>query len=84
MTIILRYFAWVRERIGQETETLPFDTPMPLSRLLDELATTGPAHAEALADRQRLRVAINEDIVGWDAIASPGDEVAIFPPVTGG
>ncbi|WP_448585723.1 molybdopterin converting factor subunit 1 [Thermaurantiacus sp.] len=82
--IRLLYFAWVRERIGRDAETLPCEGPMPLAALLDRLATRSPGHAAALGDRGRLRAAVNQTFAGWDETVGPGDEVAIFPPVTGG
>ncbi|MGH6974502.1 MAG: MoaD/ThiS family protein, partial [Stellaceae bacterium] len=51
---------------------------------VDWLKTRGPGFAEALKDRRTLRVAVNRRHVGWDALLKPGDEVALFPPVTGG
>ena len=80
----LLYFAWVRERIGASEETLPLAAPLPLALLLEQLRARSAGHALALADTVRLRAAVNEAFVGWDAEVRPGDEVAIFPPVTGG
>ena len=81
----LLYFAWVRERIGTGGETL--DPPAgvaTVSGLLDWLATLSPGHAAALADRGAIRVAVDEDFAGPDAVLGTAREVAIFPPVTGG
>jgi molybdopterin synthase sulfur carrier subunit len=80
----LLYFAWVRERIGTGAEELGIDAPMPLSRLLEALRARSAGHAAALEDMGRIRAALNQEFVGWDAEVSPGDEVALFPPVTGG
>jgi len=81
----LLYFAWVRTRIGLPREEV---TPPPEVRdvrgLLDWLATRGPGYAEALRSRGVVRVAVNQTHVGPDHPVAPGDEVAIFPPVTGG
>ena len=78
------YFAWVRERIGTEAESVAISAPMPLLELVRQLRGRSAAHAEALADLSRLRAAVNQDFVPWEAVVAPGDEVAIFPPVTGG
>ena len=81
----LLYFAWVRSKIGQGSEELqPPATVTDVARLLAWLKTQSPRHAEALADLSRLRVAVNQDYVGFGHPVRPGDEVAIFPPVTGG
>jgi molybdopterin synthase sulfur carrier subunit len=52
--------------------------------LLAWLRTRGPSYAEALRELSVVRVAVNQDYVGFDHPVQEGDEVAIFPPVTGG
>lgn len=84
MSVTLVYFAWVRERIGLERETIDLESPQSLSALLDRLVATSDGHARALRDRERIRAALNEEFVGWDATVRSGDEVALFPPMTGG
>ena len=81
----LLYFAWVRERIGRPSEHL--DVPAgvtDVAGMLDWLATLSPGHAAALADRSAIRVAVDQDFVGYDAPIAGAREIAIFPPVTGG
>ena len=79
------YFAWLRSRVGVAAEAVePPPDVTTVQRLLDWLATRSPGHAAALADRRVFRVAVNQDYVKPDAAVKPGDEVAIFPPVTGG
>ena len=80
----LLYFSWVRERIGRQSEEMVLPAPMTLSALADLLAARSAGHASAFADHGRLRAAINQQFSGWNAIARNGDEVAFFPPVTGG
>lgn len=82
--IRLLYFAWVRERIGADGEELPLAAPTDVAALLALLAQRSPGHAAALADRAAIRVAVNQAFVDDAAPITPGDEVAIFPPVTGG
>lgn len=81
----LRYFAWLRQKIGTGEETV--DAPasvVDVASLLDWLATRGPGFEAALADRKSVRVAVNHDYVGAHHPVGPNDEVALFPPVTGG
>jgi len=79
------YFAWLRSRVGVAAEAVePPPQVTTVAHLLDWLATRSPGHAAALADRRVIRVAVNQDYVKPDAAVKPGDEVAIFPPVTGG
>jgi sulfur-carrier protein len=84
VTVTLLYFAWVRERIGTGKEQVAIEGPTTVGALAIELASRSAGHAAALADPGRLRAAVNQDFVAWDHPVTPGDEVAIFPPVTGG
>ena len=52
--------------------------------LIAFLAARSPGHAAAFADPRQLRAAVNQDFATPDAPVAPGDEVAFFPPVTGG
>lgn len=80
----LLFFGRVREAVGAGEAALPLAGPTPLDAALERVAALSPAHAEALADRAQLRFALNHEIVGPDTIVRPGDELAIFSPVTGG
>lgn len=83
--IRLLYFAQVRERIGRGEEHVELPQGVAtLGDLLDRLAAAGEAHRDALADRGALRFAVNQDHADEDTAIAEGDEVAIFPPVTGG
>lgn len=81
----LLYFAWLRQRVGKGSETL---TPPPevtdVRTLLEWLKRQSPGHAEALKELSVVRVAVNQEHVSHDAPVGPNDEVALFPPVTGG
>ena len=79
----LLYFAGLRQKIGKSEETLDLP-PRSIAELIAHLKTRGPEYAAAFADQARLRAAINQDYATFDAMIAPGDEVAFFPPVTGG
>ena len=79
------YFAWVRQKVGRGEEIV--DAPHEVATvgaLAEWLKAKGGGYAEAFADPKRMRAAVNQDHVGFDAPIRPGDEVAFFPPVTGG
>lgn len=79
------YFAWVREAIGTGAERV--DPPAEVanvSDLIDWLARRSAGHAQAFADRARLRAAVDQRFVPLDATLDGAREVALFPPVTGG
>jgi len=80
------YFAWMREKIGRSEDVLD---PLPdgigtVAGLMDHLAARGGGYAEAFADRKVVRVAVNQTYADADQAIAAGDEVAFFPPVTGG
>jgi|TARA_B100000315_G_scaffold239878_2_gene259135 molybdopterin converting factor subunit 1 len=81
----LLYFSWLKQKIGtgEEDITLPGDVAT-VGALVDWLKGRGPGYAEALADLSVVRFAVNQDFAGLDHGLADGDEVAFFPPVTGG
>jgi molybdopterin synthase sulfur carrier subunit len=81
----LLYFAWLKQKtgIGEEDITLPEDVTT-LGALVDWLKTRGPGYGEALADLSVVRFAVNQDFAQLDHPLTDADEVALFPPVTGG
>ncbi len=81
----LLYFAWLRERTGiAEEEVTPPPDVTTVAALIDWLKQRSPRHAEALKDPSMVRVAVNQDYAGPDDAVSADDEIALFPPVTGG
>lgn len=79
------YFAWLRQRTGTGEETVePPAAVRDVAGLIDWLRSRGPGYAEALRDTSAIRVAVNQEFAGLDAAVKPGDEVALFPPMTGG
>ena len=81
----LLYFAWLRARIGcaEEEVALPPGV-QDVAGLLGWLQSRGGRYAEALQNLSVVRVAVNKEYVGREHPLREGDEVAIFPPVTGG
>jgi sulfur-carrier protein len=79
------YFAWLRERTGtgEESVTPPADITT-VGELIAWLIKRGPGFASAFANRRAVRCAVNQEFADPATRIGPGDEVAFFPPVTGG
>lgn len=81
----LLYFAWVRERTGTSSEELALpDNVSTVADLIAVLRTKGDGYADAFESDDLVRVAVNQNHVDVDHEIQDGDEVAFFPPVTGG
>ena len=81
----LLYFASIREKIGISEEE--HDLPKGVSNvtdLIDWLKSQGEEYAQALADQMVVKVAVNQEYVSVEHPISSNDEIAFFPPVTGG
>ena len=81
--IEVRYFAWVRERMGRSHEQVATAAP-PVAALVDELRARDAESAWAFQDLRSLRVALDRELAGFDAPLGGVREVAFFPPMTGG
>jgi molybdopterin synthase sulfur carrier subunit len=81
----LLYFAWLKTKTGvAEEDVSPPAEVTDVAKLLTWLQGRGPGYAAALADLSAVRVAVNQDYARPSDKVGPGDEVALFPPVTGG
>jgi molybdopterin synthase sulfur carrier subunit len=83
MKVTIRYFASIREAMGQGSELRETAAPT-LSALRDELLAASPLHGAALARGKAVRMALNQVMSDETAVLTDGCEVAFFPPVTGG
>jgi molybdopterin synthase sulfur carrier subunit len=77
------YFAWVRERIGIPKETVETNATT-VRELVFELRQREERYDIAFSDLDSLRVALDQDLVDFDAPLAGAKEVAFFPPMTGG
>lgn len=84
MKIHILYFARLRETLGTAKETIEMSAPATIIILLDTLRERGGVWAEALAAGRNFRLARNQELCPSDTTLADGDEIAIFPPVTGG
>ena len=81
----VKYFAWVRERVGKSEETIePPLSVRTVDDLIAWLARRGEAYAHAFETPRVIRAAIDHTHVQPDAIIGGAREIAFFPPMTGG
>jgi sulfur-carrier protein len=83
--VTILYFARLREALGTAREELALPAGVAnLGALRQALASRGEAWAHELAHSRNVRMAVNQDMASTDTPVSDGDEIAFFPPVTGG
>jgi|TARA_B100000530_G_C15665535_1_gene372120 molybdopterin synthase sulfur carrier subunit len=79
------YFAWLRQKTGIDAEEVEIPPEiLDVAGLLDWLKDRNSNFADALADLDSIRVAVNQEFAELNAPIAQDDEVAIFPPMTGG
>ena len=84
-TLHILYFAWLRERVGHAEERIALPAGVAtVGELVEWLRARSPGHAAAFAVTRTVRCAVNQEFAAPSAPIAPGDEVAFFPPVTGG
>lgn len=85
VTLNMVYFAWVKERLGRAEERLELPVEVEaISDLIDFLSEQATEYKEVFADLTKLRFALDQEFVSLDGIIGNAEELAIFPPVTGG
>lgn len=85
MTVTLRYFAWVRERVGKTDETLALPPEVDsVERLIAWLSGRGEEYAYAFENPTVIRAAIDRKHVPAQTSIAGAREIAFFPPMTGG
>jgi molybdopterin converting factor subunit 1 len=79
------YFAWLKTKAGVAAEEVtPPASVTDVASLIAWLKTRSPGHQAALADLSVVRVAVNQSFARPGDPVRPGDEIALFPPMTGG
>jgi molybdopterin converting factor subunit 1 len=83
--LTILYFAWLRERVGASHEEIPLpDGVETVADLMAYLSARGERHASAFRNARLVRCSVNQEFADISVRLRPGDEVAFFPPVTGG
>jgi len=81
----IKYFSWLKDQIGIETEKI--NAPKNIKTVQDliiYLKTLSDKHSQVLNDTTIIRCAVNMEVVNLDHNINDNDEVAFFPPMTGG
>ncbi|MBV6631969.1 MAG: molybdopterin converting factor subunit 1 [Alphaproteobacteria bacterium] len=83
--ITIKYFAWVRSRLDLAGETVELsNSATTIADLMTQLAGRSESHAAVFNKPEGLKAAVNQEFAEATTPVKPGDEVAFFPPVTGG
>jgi molybdopterin synthase sulfur carrier subunit len=81
----VKYFAWVRERVGKSEEMIePPSNVQTVEDLIGWLAQRGETYAHAFERPRVIRAAIDQAHVKPNAVIAGAREIAFFPPMTGG
>jgi molybdopterin synthase sulfur carrier subunit len=79
------YFAWMKQKTGRAEEVLEMPPSVTnVASLIDFLRKRGTGYEEAFKNPALIRVAVNQQHTDFNAVVHPDDEIAFFPPVTGG
>ena len=81
--ITLKYFASLRDIAEKEEDSLDIENPITIDQLSDIISKTTPKMG-AIIREKKVMISVNEEMASADTIIHDGDEVAFFPPVTGG
>ena len=84
MTVKVRFFAALRERLGTESLDLPVSTSIDLNGLLGLIQQRLGDRAIEVLRAPTVRVALNKEFVTHECLIRDGDEIAFMPPITGG
>ena len=83
--VTVLYFARLREALGKANEQIALpESVIDLASLREALVSRGGAWAHELAQTRPVRAAVNQEMASADTPVKDGDEIAFFPPVTGG
>ena len=84
MTVKIVFFASLREALGVDSVDLQISGSSSVSALISQLSNQQSPEWLGILTAENIRIAVNQDLINEDVVVNDGDEVAFFPPVTGG
>lgn len=78
------FFASIREDLGTDQVVADFQAGTRVSELIDQLAQQRGPEWGAVLKAENIKIAVNQELIASDVELAPDDEIAFFPPVTGG
>ena len=78
------FFASIREALGREKIEISICEDVKVSKIIDALTQEGGQNWRSILTGENVRIAVNQELVTGDVMVSNADEIAFFPPVTGG
>ena len=78
------FFASLRDEVGCDRLSIALEEPVSLDGLIDALKARLSAEGFAAVTGERVRIALNQELIQGPCRICPGDELAFLPPVTGG
>ena len=78
------FFASIREDLGTDQVSFDIESGTRVSELITELAAANGPEWGAILKAENIKIAVNQELITSDVTLEPQDEVAFFPPVTGG
>ena len=78
------YFSWLREKIGIDSEEIKISEIGDVNELVEFLKKSSEKHSIAFQNMKSIKVAVNKEFANFNTKIQDQDEIAFFPPVTGG
>ena len=83
--MVVKYFSWIKEHIGKSEEQIDLPSNVTnVNQLINYLSEIDKKYNIIFDKKELIKIAVNKTYSSFDTSISNGDEIAFFPPVTGG